>query len=77
VTKSRRKRLLQQLAPYLLTLALLLLWEALNRLTHVSSVILPPPSEILVTLVRDRAVIAEHAPATPSSRPWSGSASAS
>lgn len=61
MTRSRRNRLMQQLAPYLLTLALLLLWEVLNRLTHISSVILPPPSEILATLLRDRAVIAEHA----------------
>jgi len=47
--------------PYVLTLVLLLLWEAINRLTHISSVILPAPSEIFGTLMREHALIAEHA----------------
>ncbi len=61
MTPARRKRLQHQLMPYVLTLVLLLLWEAINRLTHISSVILPPPSEIFSTLMREHAVIAEHA----------------
>ena len=61
MTPTRRKRLQLQLMPYVLTLILLLTWEAINRLTHISSVILPPPSEIFGTMMREHAVIAEHA----------------
>lgn len=61
MTPARRKRLQYQLMPYVLTLVLLLLWEAINRLTHISSVILPAPSEIFGTLMREHALIAEHA----------------
>jgi NitT/TauT family transport system permease protein len=61
VTPARRKQLQRQLMPYLITVVLLLIWELINRATHISSVILPAPSEIFATMLRDRDVIAEHA----------------
>src|SRR5690349_2917052 len=47
--------------PYLITAVLLLIWELINRATHISSVVLPAPSEIFSTMLRERNVIAEHA----------------
>src|SRR5277367_4970915 len=47
--------------PYIITAILLLVWEVSNRFTHISSVILPAPSEIFSTMLRDRDLIAQHA----------------
>lgn len=61
MTPARRKKLQRQLMPYLITAVLLLIWELINRATHISSVVLPAPSEIFSTMLRERNVIAEHA----------------
>ena len=47
--------------PYLVAVLLLVLWEVLNRLTNISSVILPAPSTIFGALVRHHEVIAQNA----------------
>ena len=47
--------------PYIVVVLLLVLWEVLNRLTNISSVILPAPSTIFSALVRYHEVIAENA----------------
>jgi NitT/TauT family transport system permease protein len=47
--------------PYVVVVLLLVLWEVLNRLTNISSVILPAPSTIFSALIRYYEVIAENA----------------
>ena len=47
--------------PYVVVVLLLVLWEVLNRLTNISSVILPAPSTIFSALIRYHEVIAENA----------------
>ena len=47
--------------PYIVVVLLLVLWEVLNRLTNISSVILPAPSTIFSALIRYHEVIAENA----------------
>jgi NitT/TauT family transport system permease protein len=47
--------------PYVVAVLLLVLWEVLNRLTNISSVILPAPSMIFSALVRYHEVIAQNA----------------
>jgi NitT/TauT family transport system permease protein len=54
------KRLRQQLTPWLITAVLLILWEMATRVSGVSSVVLPPPSEIVQALWRYHELIAEH-----------------
>jgi NitT/TauT family transport system permease protein len=58
---ARWEKIRRHALPYLITVLLLVLWEVLNRLSHISSVILPPPSDIFVAMVRYREVITENA----------------
>jgi NitT/TauT family transport system permease protein len=61
VTAIRWVKIQQYVLPYVITLLLLAVWEALDRLTHVSSIILPPPTAIFSAMIRYRGVIAENA----------------
>lgn len=61
MTAIRWEKIQQHILPYVITVLLLALWEALDRLTHISSVILPPPTAIFAALIRYRGVIAENA----------------
>jgi NitT/TauT family transport system permease protein len=61
VTSRRWRRIRLLVMPYLVAVLLLVLWEALNRLTNISSVILPAPSTIFSALVRYHEVIAQNA----------------
>jgi NitT/TauT family transport system permease protein len=47
--------------PWLITAVLLILWEVLTRVSGISNVVLPPPSEIARAMVRYHALIAQHA----------------
>ncbi len=55
------KRLRMQLTPWVITAVLLILWEIATRASGISNVILPPPSEILQSLVQHRDLLAQHA----------------
>jgi NitT/TauT family transport system permease protein len=61
VTAIRWVKIQQYVLPYVITLMLLAVWEALDRLTHISSVILPPPTAIFSAMIRYRGAIAENA----------------
>jgi NitT/TauT family transport system permease protein len=47
--------------PWLITAAMLILWEITTRVTGISSVVLPPPSEVALSLVKYRDLLAQHA----------------
>jgi NitT/TauT family transport system permease protein len=55
------KRIRRQLMPWLITAAMLILWEIATRVTGISSVVLPPPSEVALSLVKYRDLLAQHA----------------
>ncbi|HEY7248496.1 MAG TPA: ABC transporter permease [Xanthobacteraceae bacterium] len=61
MTSVRWRKIRLLVLPYVVAVLLLVLWEALNRLTQISSVILPAPSTIFSALIRYREVIAENA----------------
>jgi NitT/TauT family transport system permease protein len=61
VTPSRWAKIRLLVMPYVVTVLLLVLWEVLNRLTNISSVILPAPSTIFSALIRYHEVIAQNA----------------
>jgi NitT/TauT family transport system permease protein len=61
VTSVRWAKVRLLVMPYVVVVLLLVLWEVLNRLTNISSVILPPPSTIFSALIRYHEVIAENA----------------
>lgn len=52
-----RAAIFRYLPPAALVAALLLGWEAIVRLRHIPSFILPPPSLIFMTLINDRATL--------------------
>ena len=47
-------------APTAIVVLMLAIWEVLVRALHVNSVILPPPSEIMETLIERRGVLIDH-----------------
>ena len=47
-------------APAAIVVLMLAIWEVLVRVLHVNSVILPPPSEIMETLIERRGVLIDH-----------------
>ena len=55
------KQIRQQMMPWIITVALLVLWEVLTRVSGISNVVLPPPSEVVQSLVRYHELIAQHA----------------
>lgn len=55
-----RNRLESIFWPSAITLLLLLIWEGLVRAFQVRSILLPPPSEIAVTMVRQWDLVARH-----------------
>ena len=55
------KQIRQQMMPWAITAALLILWEVLTRVSGISNVVLPPPSEVVQSLVRYHELIAQHA----------------
>jgi NitT/TauT family transport system permease protein len=61
VTSPRWRRIRLLAMPYVVAVLLLVLWEMLNRLTNISSVILPAPSTIFDALIRYHEVIAQNA----------------
>ena len=55
------KRIRRQLMPWLITAAMLILWEIATRVTGISNVVLPPPSEVALSLIKYRDLLAQHA----------------
>ncbi|HEY4371456.1 MAG TPA: ABC transporter permease [Burkholderiales bacterium] len=54
------KALAGKYSPLLLVIAVLVVWEAVCRIFHIETFILPPPSAIWTSLVENRVPIAEH-----------------
>ena len=61
MTAARWAKLQEYVLPYVITLLLLALWEVLDRVSHIPSIVLPPPTEIFSAMIRYRGVIAENA----------------
>jgi NitT/TauT family transport system permease protein len=61
MSSAAAKRVRQQMMPWLITIVLLILWEVLTRASGVSNVVLPPPSEIMQSMIRYHEIIAQHA----------------
>ncbi len=59
-TRHRRGLLLRRASPFLLTLAVLLLWEVGVRVGGVPAYLLPPPSAIAARMVKDYRLLADH-----------------
>jgi NitT/TauT family transport system permease protein len=61
VSTAAARRLRRQLMPWLITAAMLILWEIATRISGISNVVLPPPSDVAVSLVRYRDLLAQNA----------------
>jgi NitT/TauT family transport system permease protein len=57
----QRRRIVQQILPWLVTFGLLGLWEFICRVFHVAEFILPPPSAIGVAMIQYHKVILDNA----------------
>jgi NitT/TauT family transport system permease protein len=59
-TRLRQRLRLRRASPYLLTMAVLLLWEVGVRMGGVPAYLLPPPSAIAARMVKDYQLLADH-----------------